>query len=132
MKLNYDIEKYEVWTKTNDITFDRKLEYETAFDGIVKIYSLITDNWNLNSKLNGKYFGNFIHFSENGIFLRMFKSKKSWPKTRLVYLNFETEELTIIKKTNSSWNTWYGIDLGNGKHSIEIRPTEKVEYQIEK
>ena len=115
----------------NDITFDRKLEYETAFDGVVKIYSLKTDNSNLNSKLDGKYFGNFIHFAENGVFIRMFKSKKSWPKTILVYLDFKTEKLTIIKKINSSWNIWYGKDLGQGKHSIEIKPTEKVEYQID-
>ena len=130
MKTNYDSEKYIEWLKTGLITFERKLEYETAFDGIVKIYSLKTDNLNLNSQLNGKYFGNFLHLAENGVFLRMFKRKKSWPKTRLVYLNFKTEKLSIIKKTKSSWDIWYGKDLGNGKHSIEIKPTEKIEYQI--
>ncbi|RMA67690.1 hypothetical protein BXY75_0043 [Ulvibacter antarcticus] len=114
----------------NDITFDRKLEYETAFDGVVKVYSLKTNKENLNDLLIGKYFGSFIHNAEQGVFLRMFKSKKSWPKTRLVYLNFKTEKLRVIKKTRSSYDIWKGTDLGNGRHSIEIKPTEKIKHQI--
>jgi len=112
------------------ITFERKLEYETAFDGVVKIYSLQTNNQNLNLNLSDKYFGDFVHITENGVFLRMFKSKKSWPKTRLVFMDFRNNKLTIIKKTNSSWNVWKGIDMGNGKHFIEIKPTEIIEHQF--
>ncbi|XLS27659.1 hypothetical protein ACJD0Z_10670 [Flavobacteriaceae bacterium M23B6Z8] len=130
MKLNYESEKYQVWTKADEITFERKLEFETAFDGMVKIYSLQTDNPKLNVNLTGKYFGNFIHYADNGVFLRMFKNKKSWPRTRLVFLDFVNHNLTIIKKINSSWNVWKGTDLGNGLHSIETKPDKKIEYQI--
>ncbi|MEX0315858.1 MAG: hypothetical protein AB3N18_16890 [Allomuricauda sp.] len=131
MKLNYATEKYTEWTKAGLITFERKLEYETAFDGVVKIYSLKTNNSNLNTNLGGKFFGDFIHYAENGVFLRLFKNKKSWPKTRLIYIDFDYYELKIIKKTSSSYSHWKSTDLGNGKHSFEIRPTEKIEYQIE-
>ena len=130
MKLNYDIEKYSEWTKAGLVTFERKLEYETAFDGVVKIYSLKTNNSNLNTNLDGKFFGDFIHYAENGVFLRMFKNKKSWPKTRLIYIDFDSYELKILKKTSSSYSHWKSTDLGNGKHTFEIRPTEKIEYQV--
>jgi len=79
--------------------------------------------------LLNKYFGDFIHYSENGIFLRMFENKNSWPKTSLIYINFKNYKLIEIKKTNSSWNVWSAIDLGNQKHSIEIKPTEKIEFE---
>ncbi len=131
MNLNYKTEKYAEWAKAGLITFERKLVYETAFDGVVKIYSLRTNNPNLNSKLDGKYFGDFIHYAENGIFLRMFKNKKSWPKTRLIYIDFRNYKFTIIKKTSSSYAYWKSTDLGNGKHLFEIKPTEKIEYEVE-
>jgi len=130
MKLNYETEQYAEWTKAGLITIERKLESETAFDGVVKVYSLKTNNPNLNSKLDGKYFADFIHFAENGIFLRMFKNKKSWPKTRLIYVDFRNYKLAVIKKTSSSYTFWKSTDLGNGKHSFEIKPTEKIEYEI--
>lgn len=131
MKLNYETEKYSEWTKAGLIAFERKLEYETAFDGVVKVYSLRTNNPNLSSKLEGIFFADFIHFAENGVFLRMFKNKKSWPKTRLVYIDFAKYKLKVIKKTSSSYTYWKSTDLGNGKHTFEIKPTEKIEYVIE-
>jgi len=130
MKLNYKTEQYAEWTKAGLITLERKLEGETAFDGVVKIYSIKTNNPSLNSILAEKYFTDFIHYAENGIFLRMFKSKKSWPKTRLTYIDFENSELIVIKKTSSSYSFWKSTDLGNGIHSFEIQPSEKIEYEI--
>ena len=130
MKLNYKTEQYTEWTKAGLITLERKLESETAFDGVVKIYSLKTNNPNLNSNLAEKYFADFIHHAKNGIFLRMFKSKNSWPKTRLIYIDFENYELIIIKKTSSSYTFWKSTDLGNEKHTFEIKPHEKIEYEI--
>lgn len=126
MNLNNQKIRYSEWTKVGLVTFERLLAYETAFDGAVKIYSLRTNNSNLNFHLKGKYFGKFIHYAENGVFLRMFKSKKSWPRTRLIYISFSDYKIKIIKKTRSSYDVWYGKDLGNGKHSIEIAPTKKL------
>ena len=43
------------------ITIERKLEYQTAFDGIVKVYSLKSNKKELNQILKDKYFGDFEH-----------------------------------------------------------------------
>jgi hypothetical protein len=130
MKLNYDSEKYEPWTSLDTTFLSRKLVYETAFDGIVKIYFLKSNDSKVNLKLDGKYFGDFIHHANCGIFLRMFENKTSWPKTSLVYIDFAEYYLDEISVTKSSWNVWKGNDLGYGKHLIEISPTETVEYKI--
>jgi hypothetical protein len=58
-KHNYESEKYNILTMANDIAFDRKLEYETSFDGVVKISRLKTANQNLNSQLNRKNYRGF-------------------------------------------------------------------------
>jgi hypothetical protein len=54
--------------ENNLIQLERKLENETAFDGIVKIYSLKSNISELNKLLLNKYFGDFIHYSESGVF----------------------------------------------------------------
>jgi hypothetical protein len=108
--------------------FERKLENETAFDGVVKIYSLISNNKELNILLEGKLFGDFIFPSDTGIFLRMFKSKTSWPNTKLIHVNLDKYSFDEIIDTNSSWNLWTGNNLGYGNFSINISPTEVVEY----
>jgi hypothetical protein len=131
MKLEYESEKYECWVSLDSVSLDRKLVNETAFDGIVKIYSLKSNDSVISSKLENNFFGDFIHYANCGVFLRMFESKTSWPITKLVYLDFVTYDFIEIKTTNSSWNKWYGSDLGYGKHLIEISPTEKIEYQIQ-
>jgi hypothetical protein len=128
MKLNYDSEKYEFWTSLKSINFERKLENETAFDGVVKIYSLKSNDNKLNTLLNSKYFGEFIFPSDTGIFLRMFKSKSSWPHTKLIHIELGNYSLDEVIDTNSSWDIWTGNDLGYGKFTINISPTEKVEY----
>jgi|GEM_PF-3559514 len=129
MKLNYTSEKYNIWKEINSVTFEKKLENETAFDGIVKIYSLKTNVENINQKLKGKFFGEFIFSSEKGVFLRMFENKNSWPKTTLIYVDFINFTVIEINRNNSSWNVWKGKDLGKGKYSIEISPTESIEFQ---
>lgn len=70
----------------NDIAFDRKLEYETAFDGVVKISRLKTAKQNLNSQRNGKNYRGFLHFAQNGVFLKMFNCTASLPRpNRLIF-----------------------------------------------
>ncbi len=48
MKPNYQFEDYNYWSENNLIQLERKLENETAFDGIVKIYSLKSNISELN------------------------------------------------------------------------------------
>ena len=128
MNLNYSSEKYEFWVTLLLTNFERKLENETAFDGIVKIYSLRSNNKELNTLLNGKLFGDFIFPSDTGIFLRMFKSKSSWPNTKLIHINLDNDSFDEIIDTNSSWNVWTGNSLGYGKFAINISPTKTIEY----
>lgn len=59
----------------------------------------------------------------------MFDNKDSWPKTTLIYLNFINSTVTKINRNNSSWNVWKGKNLENGKYSIEISPTESIEFK---
>ena len=129
MIFNYDQEKFQQWDVFNGIKFYRKLEYETAFDGIVKIYSLKTDNSQINKLLEGLFFHGFVYPTKSGLLLRQFKSKKSWPQTRLVILNFSTIDLSIITKTKSSYDTWTVKELGVGKYLINLSPDEKIEYE---
>jgi hypothetical protein len=128
MKLNYTSEKYEFWVVLMSTNFERKLENETAFDGVVKIYSLTSNNSKLNRLLDGKLFGDFIFPSDKGIFLRTFKNKSSWPNTKLIHIDLDNYSLDEIIDTNSSWNLWTGNNLGYGKFAINISPTEKIEY----
>jgi hypothetical protein len=46
--------------ENNLIQLERKLENETAFDGIVKIYSLKSNISELNKLLLNKYFGDLF------------------------------------------------------------------------
>jgi hypothetical protein len=132
MLLDYKSKKYHPWVNLALVKLERKLQYETAFDGIVKIYSVRSYNDKVNLLFENKFFGDFIHSSNTGAFFRMFINKKSWPMTVLIYIDFDIPSLTEIKKTSSTWNVWTGADLGYGKHSIKISPTEKIEYQIGK
>jgi hypothetical protein len=131
MKLNYTSEKFEFWITLMSTNFKRKLENETAFDGVVKIYSLTSDKTELNKVLDGKLFGDFIFSSDTGIFLRMFKSKSSWPNTKLIHISFDNFFVDEIIDTKSSWNLWTGNNLGYGKFTINISPTEIIEYTTE-
>ena len=122
---NYSNEPFESIGLFKQITFERKLENETAFDGIVKIYSLRCDNDNITQLLDGQYFHRFLYPTKNGVLLRQFKSKTSWPRTRLVYLNIDTQELTIIEKTKSSYDSWTVIEDGTNL-IIKISPSESI------
>ncbi|GAA4076599.1 hypothetical protein GCM10022389_23010 [Flavobacterium cheonanense] len=129
MKQNYSSEKYQFLSEINSISFERKLVNETAFDGIVKIYSLKTNFENINQKLDGHFFGDFFYSTEKGVFLRKFDNKDSWPTSTLIYLDLINLTLTEINRNNSSWNIWEGKKLENGKYSIEISPKENIEFQ---
>jgi hypothetical protein len=129
MKLNYTQEKYEYWAQFKLVSFKRKLENETAFDGIVKIYSLKTVNEDLNQLLNGRFFGDFNYPAEDGVFLRMFDNKDSWPKTSLIYLNVKSFSMEYLNHNSSSWNVWVGNKLENGFYSIEISPNEILKFR---
>lgn len=130
MKINYSSENYKYWLKTSSYTFERKLEYETAFDGIVKIYKLRSNDIEVDNLLNDVFFGDFYYETESGIFLRLFNRRNSWPTTTLVYLDLVNLILLKINKNNSSWNVWTVADLGNNKYSISISPNDTIEYQI--
>jgi hypothetical protein len=128
MKLNYSAEEYKFWVNFWFTTFERKVQKETAFDGIVKIYSLKSDNDQLNKLIKDKLFGDFIFPSDRGIFLRMFKSKSSWPNSKLIHIDLEKYIVDEIVETSSSWNLWTGNNLGYGRFAINISPKEMIEY----
>jgi hypothetical protein len=47
MLFDYRFEQYHNWKENRNISFQRKLENETAFDGIIKIYTLKTNSGQL-------------------------------------------------------------------------------------
>lgn len=130
MLQDYSKLEYEFWSEVNGVTLERKLAYETAFDGVVKIYTIRTNNEKINQLLEAQYFGEFGYPTSKGMLLRKFKSKTSWPKTRVVHLNLETTELTEIKRTKSSWDNWTAKKLSETKYEISISPSESVELEI--
>lgn len=129
MNFNFTRKDFEEWENFHGITFFRKLELETAFDGIVKVYSLKTDDDKTNELLKGLFFHRFAFQTESGVLLRQFQDKKSWPKTKLVHLNLELHKLKVIKETNSSYDTWTVDYLGDDKLLIGISPNEQIEYE---
>jgi hypothetical protein len=130
MGFEYSFGSYKKWIETNEVCFERKLQHETAFDGIVKIFSLKTNSIAVNNLLDKKFFGEFEYIIKQGVFLRMFDNKNSWPKTRLVFLDIEKNLFIEIQKTDSSWDTWTGNDLGDGNYAIEVSPGENIRFQI--
>ena len=98
MKSNYNFEKYINWKQLNSIEIERKLENETEFDGIVKIFSLKSNKNKLNEIFKNKYFGDFFFESKKRNFLRIFENKNSWPNTSLIHINLINNKLTEIKK----------------------------------
>lgn len=130
MQPEYESEIHKPWVNLPLLTVERKLENEDAFDGAVKIYTLRTNSEKVNDLIRNKFFGDFIHVSNTGAFFRLFNNKVCWPRTKLVYIDFDIPSLILLRKTNSSWLEWKGIDLGDGKHSIEISPKKKFEFKI--
>jgi hypothetical protein len=51
MIFNFIRKDFEEWENFKGTTFSRRLEFETAFDGIVKVYSLQTDDDKINKLL---------------------------------------------------------------------------------
>jgi hypothetical protein len=129
MIFNYTSNDFEEWENFKGTTFFRRLEFETAFDGIVKVYSLQTDNDRINELLKGLFFHRFAYQTKSGVLLRQFKDKKSWPKTRLVHLNLDLCNLLVIKKTRSSYDSWTVDNLGEDKLLITLSPNEQIKYE---
>ncbi|MGC3946407.1 MAG: hypothetical protein QM762_18115 [Chryseolinea sp.] len=125
---DYSKEAHKYWLTTHGVEFKRKLENETAYDGIVKIYSITTDNDKLNRTLNGLYFGNLGYPTSNGILLRKFRNKDSWPRTILTYLTISTSELRTIRESKSSFDMWTVNKVEIGKYEINLSPTETIEF----
>lgn len=128
MIFDYSREIFQEWLTMHNVTFSRKSQNETAFDGVIKIYSLKTDNHKLNELLDGLYFGTFAFETDNGILLRQFQNKESWPKTMLVFLDTTNFKLTIIKKTDSSYQDWKTEELKRGNYKIHLTPKESIEF----
>ena len=128
MLSNYKNEIYKDWLTVHGIKFKRKLENETAFDGIVKIYSISSDNENINKTIQGLFFGKLAEPTESGILLRAFINKNSWPKTCLTHLNMTDNKLIFIKESKSSYDTWTVTKIGIRKYQIQLSPTETVDY----
>ena len=104
----------------------RCLVYETAFDGIVKIYLLEADDPKVNSLLKDKFFGDYCFLLENGILLREFPKRNSWPKTYLTFLNMQSKSITRLQKIRSSYLELPTILTNNGFIEIEIKPNKKI------
>jgi len=102
MIFDYRSEQYHYWKENQNTSFQRKLENETAFDGIVKIYSLRTNSKELDQILENKFFGDFYYPTEKGVFLRMFRDKESWPNTTLVFIDLKRITMKELLKTDSS------------------------------
>ena len=129
MIFNFTRKDFEEWENFKGTTFLRRLEFETAFDGIVKVYSLQTDDDKINKLLKGLFFHRFAFQTQSGVLLRQFHDKKSWPKTKLVHLNLDSHNLKVIKETNSSYDTWTVDYLGEDKLLVRLSPNEQIEYE---
>jgi len=130
MKLDYSNEEYVQWKEIHGINFYRKLENESAFDNIIKIYSFYTGIKTLDNLLQGEFFGDFFFETEKGLLLRKFINKDSWPKTILIHLDFESFKLNEIFKTNSSYREWPVVNRGSGKYTVNISPNKSIDYFI--
>ena len=128
MLRDYKNETYKDWITVHGIDFKRKLENETAFDGIVKIYSFKADNDYIDKTIHGLFFGNLAELTEDGILLRLFKSKDSWPKTSLTHLNIPENKLIVVTESISSYDTWTVTKTGTRRYQNRLSPTETVDY----
>jgi hypothetical protein len=129
MRFDDSKEIFQLWGEYNEIILFRKLEYETAFDGTIKVYSVQTNNERINKVISGLYFHDFIFQTKNGFLLRQFKSKRSWPKTKLVHLKLDTADIQLIKKTNSTYDIWTVKELKKDNYLISISPDEYIKFE---
>ena len=127
MLLDYKHEPFHHWQTIAGINFSRKLENETAFDDVVKIYSFQTDSDKVNDVLRGLYFGEFMQTTRRGLLLRQFIGKESWPHTLLVHLDLGDNVLRTIIDTNSSYLSW-PVKFNGEKYTIYLSPDTKVEF----
>ena len=122
----FPIDSYVNWFSINDLVFERKLVCSTGFDLLIKIFEVKTNYENLNEILAGKYFGNFYFITNQGVFLRKFKSKRSWPTTRLAYLDIKENILVEKFKTKSSYLDWTVKPIDNLTFEIDTQKEKKI------
>lgn len=123
--------EYRPWLESHGITIERKLIYETAFDGVVKVYLLRTKNEQINQLLKDNYFGDFGYRTSKGVLLRKFKNKTSWPKTRLAHLDLANNTLKELLRTRSSWNTWTVQKLDDLTYEVSVSPNKAIKVKID-
>lgn len=123
-----DIQYFKNFGSYHGVNFDRKLVDETAFDGIVKIYSVTTDNENINNQIRSKFFHGFVYPTKRGLLMRMYDYQNSWPYTNLIHIEIPSGKIEIIKKTNSSYDTWT-VDENEPEIIVNISPKEKVSFE---
>jgi len=114
------------WFVVNDLVFERKLIHSTGFDLLVKIFAIKTNNEKLNEILEGKYFGDFYYLTNQGIFLRKFKYKRSWPTTRLVHLDFEKNLVIEKLKTRSNHLDWTIKSIDDKTFEIDTKKEQRI------
>ena len=122
----FPTDSYVNWLKINDLVFERKLVHSTGFDLLVKIFEIKTNNESLNKVLTENYFGDFYSITNQGIFLRKFKSKRSWPTTRLSYLDFKENILIEKLKTRSSHLDWTVKSIDSTTFEIDTKKEKKI------
>jgi hypothetical protein len=125
----FPVNKFVNWFDLDDLAFERKLVYSTGFDLMIKIFEIKTNDEKINELLADKYFGDFYFQTNNGIFLRKFKFKKSWPKTRLVYLDLIGIQLIEKLRTKSSHLDWTIKSIDNQTFEIDTK-REKITINV--
>ena len=119
------------WADFHGFHFEREVVYETAFDNIVKVYSLKTDDAKLNDLLQDKYFHDFSFPTKRGVLLRQYVSKTSWPATKLVHLDLLKFKIKIVQKTKSSYNRWEAASKSSDLIEVHLSPEEIVIFKDE-
>jgi hypothetical protein len=114
------------WFAYNDLLFKRKLVYSTGFDLKIKIFEIESNNVKVNELLADKYFGDFYYQTNTGIFLRKLRSKRSWPRTRLVYLDLFKVELIDKLKTRSSYLDWTVKSIDDMTYEIDTKREKRI------
>ena len=109
---------WEFMFSTVDFKIEKRLVALTGFDNCIDFYNLSSTDKKLNEVIRGKVFGNFICKTDNGFFLRQFKSPKDWPNSKLVYIGFDNYEIMTVSKSDSSWVDWTCNSIGDNQIDI--------------
>jgi len=122
----FPVNKFVKWFDSKNLIFERKIIYSTGFDLMIKLFEIKSNDTEINELLANKYFGDFYFLTSNGIFLRKFKSKGSWPKTRLVYLDLLNLKMFDKLKTRSSYLDWTIKSINNNTYEIDTKKEKRI------